>query len=216
MPTPEKRRSGPIPPSWFLPVYRSEHDADYLMGLLLNLVLFGGAGVVGAIILDARLAMGILVHTAAFERNKLLLTTTFSRLMGVSVLVLSVLFYLRIRIGIDIRRDDIPVLTHKALLLTTSLCKWIGRSFFGLAIGLIAIFATHIIVIQITSHYEQQNSLGFILLPQLFAIIAVAIGPIAIISYALVLEKAIFYPKELLENLARLHKYVEKKDGEIK
>jgi hypothetical protein len=210
LPPPEKRRSGPVPPTWFIPVYRIERDADYLLGKLLNIVLLAGVALVGTIILDAHLAIGLLVDAAEFQQNKLLLPVTFSRLIGPPAFMLSLLFYLRMRVGIDICRDDIPVGGRKPWMLTTSRRKWIERALIIVLISPLCIFVSHIVVIQITLHYEQQDSLAFLLLPQAFGVAAVATGAICLPFAALILEKAIRSFPSFQENLQRNHDHYAK------
>ena len=66
---------------------------------------------------------------------------------------------------------------------------------FGISIGLLCIFLSHILVIRLTVHFEMQESLGFILLPQVFQLLGPAGGSLILLSYGLVLEKALrFFP----------------------
>jgi hypothetical protein len=209
LPPPDKRRSGIFPAKWFHHSLRLDRDADYVIYKLFNVLLVVGTVLVASIVIDAQLATGLLVDADEFQHNKLLLPTTFSRLIGLPALVLTVLSYLRVRLFIDICRDDIPVLTHDAILLTTSQHRWIVRSLLAMFIGLLCIFISHILVVQITLHYEKQGSLAFILIPQAFAIGAVAAGPVFLITYALVLEKATRHFAAFEENLKRISDYVQ-------
>ncbi|WP_188772804.1 hypothetical protein [Novosphingobium endophyticum] len=210
LPPLEKRRSGFIPPKWFLPVYRPERDADYLLGKLLNFVFLTTFLLLGAILLDAHLYTGFLIDASEFRHNKLLLPATFSRLISLPLFVLALLFYLRIRLGIDISRDDIPVGGRKAWALTLTRRKWIEVGLLILVGSLACIFASHLFVIQVTLHYQQQDNLAFVLLPQAFAVVAMIGGPIYLILGALLLEKAIRCFDVMHDNLRRNYEFAQK------
>lgn len=210
LPTPENRKSGLIPVSWFHYALRLDRDPDYVCYSLFNLLLIVGLSLTALIAIDAHLATGILVDADEFQSNKLLLPAIFSRLIGLPALGLTMLFYLRIRLPLNICCDDIPVLAHKALLLTTTRRRWIGRAAFVSIIGLLCIFLSHIVVIRIVLHFEKQESLGFILLPQIFAIIAVATGPLFLITYALVLEKVTRCFDSFEENVGRIDEFIKR------
>lgn len=208
LPPVEKRRNGIIPVKWFHYALRLDRTADYICYQLTNLLILVGFLLIGAILLDAQLATGVLIDAEKFEHNNLLLPVTFVHVIALPALVLTFLFYLRIRLQIVICHDDIPVLAHKALLLTTGRRRWIGRSLFGIAISVLCFFAAHIVVIKLTLHFDMQNSLVFILIPQVFfGVGGPAIGALGLIAYSLVLEKAIRCYPALQENLKRNHEY---------
>ena len=206
LPSPEKRRKGPIPRSWVFKTdkdYAIDADAQYLLYMLVNAVACIGYLFLVLLVVDIYFASGILIDPKAFVGDKLLLPQVLTHLVAWPALLTTLMFYLRIRLRLSIKNDAIPVFMHRALLIGYSKPRWLWRVSFGIAVGLVGIFAPHIFIIRFAQHFHQQENIWLILaLEGFFGVLGPAYGGLIFVSYALIAEKVIrFFPefeKELL------------------
>ena len=196
------------PVKWLHPGICLERDAHFLCYQLCRTVLLFGLAVLAVLLLDIWLRTGLFFDPEAFQKNKLLLPIEFSKIMGPAAFGMTILFYLRARLSINLRNDELLVLMHKAILLGYSRRRWILRSMFVVGIGLPCLFLAHIVVIRFTLHFNMQDSLSFILLPQLFLEVGGLAGvSFALMSYSLVFEKTIRFFPHLEHDLQAMANY---------
>jgi hypothetical protein len=209
LPAPQLRRN------WFIPIkvvhfnFRLENDADYLCYKLFGLILAIGTVFIAFLVFDVGASAYLLVDRQSLARDKFHLLRAFPLFMALPVVGMSVLFYLRARIGADLRFFHVPILAHKQLLLGGSRGLWFLRALGGTAVGIACIFLPQFFAIRFISHYGMQNSLGFTAFTLLLELVGIGAGTAYLVGSALLWEKTIrFFPQlqTQLETMVAIHK----------
>ncbi len=209
VPAPELRRN------WFIPInivhfnFRLENDADYLCYKLFGLILSIGTFVIALLVFDVGASLNFLVDRASLLKDKFYLPRVFPLFMALPVIVLTIIVYLRARIGVDLRFFHVPILTHKQLLLGGSRGLWFLRALGGTTVGMACIFLPHFFAMRFISHYRLQDSLSFTAFTLFLELVGIAAGAAYMVASALVWEKTIRYFPSLqaqLETMVAIHK----------
>lgn len=190
LPSPEKRRNIIIPLSWFNNCFNLKKDSEYLCYLLVKTIILVGMGLLIILFLDVISKTAFFIDPQQFNDNKLVFPIVFSQLTSGPVFLLSLLFYLRIRLTTDIQQEKVPILMNRALLVGYTKRRWILRSLFIISVCIACTFLSHGVIIRFVNHFNQQDNFIFIFLSQLAVVIAFGIFSVGMVSYALVLEKA--------------------------
>ncbi len=209
VPAPELRRN------WFIPIhvlhfnYRLENDADYLCYKLFRVILAIGIIVIALLVFDVWSSGYFLADSASLAKDKFYLLRALPLFMALPACVVTILFYLRVRIGADLRFFHVPILTHKQLLLGGSRGLWFVRALVGTAVGFACIFMPHFFAIRFIAHYGLQNSLSFTAFTMFLEVIGIAAGSQYVVASALLWEKTIRFFAALetqLEMMVAIHK----------
>jgi hypothetical protein len=164
---------------------------------LMDIVACVGYVLFVSLVADAYLRSGFLIDPQELDHNRLLFAVTYSHLIGWPALILTIAFYLRIRLPLDIKTDAIPVLMNRALLVGYSKKRWLLRVVLLGGLSLAAIFFAQMVAIRVTHHFHQEENIWFIAtLTSLFGVWGPATAGMVFISYACVAEKVIrFFPE---------------------
>lgn len=205
LPPPEERRDRIIPLTLTYPFLDLKKDGEYLCYLSTKISIFIGAVLLSVLVLDIFLGTSIFIDLQSFQNNKLFLSVTYSRIVVPALFGIAIIFYLRLRLAINMRHNTIPIMIHRALLLSYPRWRWIVRALFFISICALTAVFNHIVVIRFVMHFDMQDSFLFVLLTQIAIVLGLAPVPAFIMSYALVLEKVIRFFPEFTDDLLTMN-----------
>ena len=195
LPPPAQREDLIIPISSFFHIYGLEHDAYYLCYRLFYFMVFAGTCVLAAFALDVWLDAGVFIDPEVFARGKPRILWRFTLYMAFPSFFISLLYYLRIRLGFDIRNQAVPITTHKQLFLGGSRGLWFVRALGGTAVGFVDITCTHLPAASLITHYRLHTQTEVVFLGAFFLVLIDAAGAFYLVASALLWEKTIrFFP----------------------
>jgi hypothetical protein len=203
LPPPEQRRPGIIPLSWAGGKLRVERDGDYLTYILFELMLIVNMLFLGILLCDNYAGTKLLVSPGAFSSNRLLIAIVFSRFVAWPTLIVSVLFYLRIRSAIDLQHEMPPRVIRKWALENRPRWKWIAKAIVGEALMVWGLFNFEKITLVLIHHLYVEQNLLLIVIVQSVVNLGLTTLPPMLISLALWLEKAIRFFPEAQQDLLR-------------
>lgn len=163
-----------------------------------------GIAVLSALLIDIYFKTSFLIEAEAFARNKLVLTATFSKIIALPSLALSIIFYLRARLSGPIQHANLPLRLQKELATRYTRFRWLANSVVGITVGVMGLFLSHILIVRLIIHFKMQHSFMFILFVEVIHILVIAMCVSAPVVWGLTFEKVKrFYPEfheELMRN----------------
>jgi hypothetical protein len=175
----------------------ADNDADYLCFSLSMFLLKAGFTIVFLMLLDLKFKTGLLVNLYAVETNKYLFAVKLRDFIQWIELPAIVLFYLRIRLFLDMRKDHVPVILNTRFYSKNlSKKKWILLGLIVVAISCITLFAPPVLIKNVGHYFHKENDLSFLLIPMIVQIMAYSGAGIFFLSALLYIEKVIrFFPE---------------------
>jgi hypothetical protein len=198
LPPPEKRK-----PWWILPLglfygkwFRLERDGEYLCYLSAAVTLLIELILLAAMLLDIVLKTGWLIDVSELREQPTIFLAVFMEIMCKIAPLLVVLFYLRLRLTMDLKNDVIPITLRPAVLKGHTRKRWVSVSLFGIGLGGAVLSLPQTSLIWFLQHYGLQGNLSAIIVAQVLEIGGIAFIMSVTLSCALILEKAIrFFPQ---------------------
>jgi hypothetical protein len=187
LPPPEKRRESIVPLRWLGPGLRLEGDADYLIYLLYKILLV----IPGVLLTGLMICTYSTVDMAAVKPKNILNLVTFSQTLPCAAFALGVLFYLRMRLPMNIGTTHIPILIRQSALKDKPKERWILWISYLLVVFVLVLSFFHAIGRIQAWHVNAKETLIFMLLIQYPAILGIAAIIPLLASYVLLLEKTI-------------------------
>lgn len=197
LPPPERRRRKWIlPPGIFPRPPTLERDGDYLCHLAAATAFSISLIVLVLLALDAALQTAILISGEALAGRALTFMERFMEIMCPIALGLTAVFYLRVRLTIDVRHNPMPFLTNRELMLKQTRSDRIWSMILLLCLLISLMTFPRISGIALFERYHKENSLPLILIWQTVLVTMPALAVVGTISCALNLEKLIrFFPE---------------------
>ncbi|MBI2233602.1 MAG: hypothetical protein HYU57_01100 [Micavibrio aeruginosavorus] len=186
-----------IPPQWFHKGFSLDRDTEYLLYMQFNTMLMLGFYLFIALLIDALLRTGLFIDDVRLDENKLLFPDVLLNLLSPLNLIITAVFYLRIRLPLKMRDDEIPVMMHRALLIGYSQRRWLWRCTYLIALSLPVFWVADTITVRFVLHFHQQDNFLFVIISTAFFVVSgSAACAVFCISYVLVLEKVLrFFPE---------------------
>ena len=186
------------------PKLRIERDADYLTYICYKFFLVIYMLFLALIVCDSYAGTNVLIAPGIFARDKLLIPDAFMRLAYWPTLIVTLVFYLRIRFALDIRHELIPGRLSRYALRHPSQWRWVAKMIAALVLMPWVLFLYSALVVRgVVHHIGWGESLPVVLVAQSLWNVCLAAVPDAFISFALTLEKAIRFFPEALQDLER-------------
>ena len=203
-------RAFPLTEKWIpLPVNKADRVATADMRLVNRLFRFGDtsreieylacklaaasllllAFLFAILLVDLGFSFGILVDPVVFAASPQTLARSLRNISFVPVLLLTAVFYIRIRFSIDLAKSPLIVQTHPAYLDDEVKSNWVVRSTIALIAISLFLACAHLAaegVLQYTK--TEENTQAAILVTALLAFL-IATTPSTFIIHALVVEK---------------------------
>lgn len=204
---PERRRLGPFLRKAMGPRVRLDYDPEYVLVLSYKFTLAVYLLFLALIVGDSYAGTNILIAPGTFARDRLLIPVAFTRLTAVPTLIVTALFYLRVRCMLDLRRDYLPMRGTRQnveWMLRRSRWRRIIHIEVVLAVLLWGLFNWSRLVVGVNHRVEWGDSLPVVLFQTTMAIVLFSGIPHGFILLALNLEKLIrFSPDFWREELQR-------------
>lgn len=187
-----------------MPSLRLSNEPDYIMASATLLLLKLSVAALLLIILDVSFRVGFLIDPVSFDEKKLLLPIMLRNIMLWPSILICIVFYLRVRLKIDLRNDWIPILGHPGLLSDPNPKNWFKRSVFVVFIGIIMIPFNHLSVFAAARYFRAEDDVGVILCLQILQILAITGAAVFLPMGLLLAEKSYRFFPDLQKQLAVL------------
>ena len=171
------------------PGFLLRRDWDYLCYLLFLVMLILSLCVTALIFSDILLSLDVFISKEEFVNNKTLLFSKSSVILGPLGFILAVVFYLRIRLPVDLQNTKIPYMVGPRYLEAAGKRKWFFTFTTLFFTSIVMIFGSHLPPVILAKHYEMQDSTSFVLVAQIFLILGPAVGAAFFVNSLLLLEK---------------------------
>lgn len=186
-----------------LPGLNFANDADYLI-YKQSIVIFTLMIAIACVLaLDALLSMGLLMDIERFQSEPRSLAVSFRDLSVIPWIVVTVIFYIRIRLSLDLSSDDIPVNINPSYYDTPSSyaddkkSDWVIRPLFIIMPIILALPYSYGFVFGVVRYFSAEQNSIIILSSMLFVAIALSILSLLTVMNLLMMEKAYKYFPDL-------------------
>lgn len=160
--------------------------------------------VTALIFADILLSLDFFISKESFMDDKTLLFSKSSQALGPLGFVFAIVFYLRIRLSVDIQNTKIPYMVGSRHLEAAGKKKWVMNNFCLAVAGFVMIFVSDLAPRQIVEHYQMQESLLFVMVAYVLQLICLIYGPLVLVHFSLVLEKVLRFFKSLKDDYASM------------
>lgn len=173
-----------------------DRDIDYCLYSIFKVLLYLGIFITFLMLLSIYTNFHFFVSTKDFEINKPVFISTFSMLMGSFSIVITIYFYLRVRLRITLKKTPIVCISNDELvdrLKQKGKKTWLRWSLVNLLGGLFIILAAHIFPIGLLRYLNMEDSTFFTFLINCVPIFVIPFGATIFIYGCLMFEKIIRY-----------------------
>ena len=193
-----------------LPGLNFANDADYLIykqGVVILTLMIAIACVLA---LDALLSMGLLMDIERFQSEPRSLAVSFRDLSVIPWIVVTVIFYIRIRLSLDLSSDDIPVNIHPSYCDTPSTyadekkSDWVSRPLFIVLPIMVLIFFSHIFVFGVVRYLSAEQNMPVIFSSIIFLAVGLSTASLLTVLNLIMMEKAYKYFPDLARQFFKM------------
>jgi len=202
LPVPERRVEGIIPLRFVSHFFNLSRDLDYFCYSIFKISFYLGVLVTLILVLDIFLNLNLLITPTYFDQHKYVFISIFSMVTGPLVFLLSILFYLRIRLERNVESIEFTCIVKAYLLQGKTKKTWKRWAFFLPIAGLIMLFASHIFPIGFLHYFNIEENLFFVFLLHFVSLVGIAYGSLLLVYGLLILEAVIRYFPEIKVNFA--------------
>jgi len=186
-----------------LPGLHFTNDADYLVykqGIAIYALMMSIACLLA---LDAILSLGLIINLERFQGEPRSLAVSFRDLSVIPWIVVTVIFYIRIRLSLDLSSDDIPVNIHPSYYDTPSSyaddkkSDWVTRPLYIIIPIILALPYSYGFVFGVVRYFSAEQNIIVIVSSILFVAIALSALSLITVMQMLMVEKAYKYFPDL-------------------
>jgi hypothetical protein len=185
------------------PRLQFDRDGDYLTYILFKLVFIVNMLFFGIVLIDNFTRTGFFTSPGTFAQNSDLIPVEFTRLLSWPLLVITLAFYVRIRVSIDLRNELIPTRLSRYALRKPSRWRWITSILIYGAVMVWGVFNFDRLTAALIRHSPLEHGIIDVVIVQCMMNFFIAALPSMLIGMALTLEKTIRYFPEAQQDLLR-------------
>ena len=206
LPSPENRGSCGGAARVLMPSLRLSRDIDFLIYRLMVSSIKLTSVVLSFIWIDAWLGANIIVDSDNFLHDRIEVSVAFGNVIILPIILLYLIYYLRIRLFIDISNEEIPIPSHPAYFSDLSRKNWLKRSAFAIICMMSLLFLSSIGSSGIATYFQIHDDTAAIIILSIAMGFAVSGIPAIVLIQALIFEKAYFYFGDFVAQLSRISK----------
>lgn len=156
------------------------------------------------IVIDAFIGLNFFVNQSEYIRSPLALSVAFRDLSILPLAIISLIFYVRIRLSMNLETDTPPITCHQAFYDDCNQGNWVFRSAITLIILPVIVCFSHGSVEAVSGYFGIiENESGVVLATSLIAL-AVSSAPMFFVMHAVTIEKAYKYFDDFKLHLAEM------------
>lgn len=201
-----KPRFGLLPIGMFIRDLNISNDTEYLLYISYRISLQFMSLLIAALFIDVSLSLGIFVDAQDFYTAPIIIAHKFRDISILPCLLLTVAFYIRIRLSIDLASAALPIPSHPAFFEDDRQSNWVFRSSIALLAFTVIFAFSSMIVVGVTKYLSIQQSAVGVSIATLFSAFVVFSLPATAVLHMLIIEKAYRYFDNLREHLQVLVK----------
>lgn len=197
MPPVEKRKRFPLVPRLNEEIVRLDRDGDYLCYQAGALVYYMGIAILCFMLVDVLFSWELLIDPDILAEKKIHFVSAWHETLKKFAFPIAVLFYLRLRLTIDLKNDRVPVFLDIGVISRTdSRRQVIGTAAFALTVSLLFLLFPYTGEGGFLYRVGIENNLIAIMILQFVFLIGAFAFTCWAISMAFVLEKSVrFFTK---------------------
>jgi hypothetical protein len=204
---PELRKEWLLPIAFSFKNFSVKNDGEYLCYLFSIFIILSSTALMAILLLDVYFGYHLFItELVDLSKNKLIFYYKYWSITTWPFLALAFIFYLRIRLTLDIKDNDIPITFRASYVVTFKRARTIRLSIFMIFTGLaISLFGAYIFVAGLVSHFDMQANTLAILVASIIGFYGVSTGYIIAITSALSLEKAMALLSAISKKSFQIH-----------
>ncbi|WP_312166642.1 hypothetical protein [Phenylobacterium sp.] len=189
-----------------VPGLNLSNDADYLIYKQSIAIFSVMTSIVIAITADAIFSLGFLVDQVSYQSEPKILAVYFRDMSIIPWLVITTIFYIRIRLSLNMSTDNIPININSKLLGDDSKGNWVIRPIIIIAPFFVLLLYSYAFVFGVLKYFSVEQNILIIVILILFLAMGLAGASLLTVMKLLMLEKAYSHYPDLSRQLFELSK----------